>query len=69
MKRASRPNAKFLTLPAAAIEYGLPRTRLWWWVDSGQLPRLDPDAVGRAIYIRRSDLDAFLDKRMIGGER
>ena len=62
MKRKPRPNGKFVTLRDAEREYGLAYHLLYAWVMEGRLPRLE--AAGRAILIKRSDLDTFLDANM-----
>ena len=62
MKRKPRPNGKFVTLRDAEREYGLAYHLLYAWVMEGRLPRLE--AAGRAILIKRTDLDAFLDANM-----
>ena len=61
MKRRARPNARFITLREAEADYGISYAMLYSWVNAGQLPRLNHDVAGRAILIRRADLDAFLD--------
>jgi helix-turn-helix protein len=65
MKRAPRPNARFLTLRDAEIEYGISYAMLWSWVDKRLLPRLDSDVTGRAILIKRADLEAFLEEQTV----
>ena len=63
MKRAPHPHAKLLTLRQAESEYGLPYATLWNLVTNRQLPRLElPDQ--RSIYIRRADLEQFIDQHM-----
>jgi hypothetical protein len=64
MRVRPRPNGKFITLRQAEAETGIPYGRLWGWVTSGQLPRLDEDVAGRSILLRRADLDKFLDANM-----
>jgi hypothetical protein len=64
MRVRPRPNGKFLTLRQAESETGIPYGRLWGWVTSGQLPRLDEGVAGRSILVRRADLDRFLDSNM-----
>jgi excisionase family DNA binding protein len=66
MHRKARPQGKFIALGDAANEYGIPYATLYRWIDRGLLPRLSEDVVGRAIRIRRADLDAFLDSNMTG---
>lgn len=67
MKRAARPNAKLLTLRQAEAEYGLPYATLWSLVDKQLLPRLEiPDQ--RSIYVRRTDLDEFIERHMTGSQ-
>lgn len=61
MKRRARPNARFITLRDAEADYGISYAMLYSWVTNGQLPKLNADIAGRAILIRRADLDAFLD--------
>ncbi len=62
MRRKPRPNGTFLTLRDAEREYGLAYHMLYAWVMEGRLPRLE--AAGRAILVKRADLDAFLDANM-----
>jgi predicted DNA-binding transcriptional regulator AlpA len=63
MKRLAHPNAKLLTLKQAEAEYGLPYATLWSLVTERRLPRLElPNQ--RSIYIRRVDLEAFIDGHM-----
>ena len=64
MRAKPRPNGKFLTLRQAEQEYALPYHRLYRWVERGELPRLNTDITGCSIYIRRADLDAFLESNM-----
>jgi hypothetical protein len=67
MKRASRAG-RYLTLRQAEADYGLPYHTLWTLVDQRRLPRLElPGVAGtsqRSIYIKRADLEAFLDAHM-----
>lgn len=61
MKRNTRPNARLLTLKAAEAEYGLPYSTLWQLVTEGSLARVNlPHNI--AIYIRRVDLDSFIER-------
>lgn len=63
MKRTPR-TGRFLTLRQAEAEYGLPYHTLWTLVDRGQLPTLElPNQ--RSIYIKRSDLDTFLESHRV----
>ena len=63
MKRTAHPHAKLLTLRQAEAEYGLPYATLWTLVTERALPRLElPNQ--RSIYIRRVDLDRFIDEHM-----
>jgi hypothetical protein len=63
MKRTAHPNAKLLTLKQAEAEYGLPYATLWALVTERRLPRLElPNQ--RSIYVKRSDLEAFIDLHM-----
>jgi excisionase family DNA binding protein len=62
VKRKLRPNGKFVTLRDAEREYGIAYHMLYAWVMEGRLPRLE--AAGRAILIKRADLDAFLESNM-----
>jgi excisionase family DNA binding protein len=64
MHRKARPQGKYIALGDAANEYGIPYATLYRWVDRGLIARLTEDVVGRAIRIRRADLDAFLDTNM-----
>ena len=59
MQRKARPHGKFLSLRDAEAEYGLPYHTMYRWVENGKLPRLDADAVGKAILVKRVDLEAF----------
>jgi len=61
MRTTPRPNGKYVTLRQAEKEYALPYHRLYRWVERGQLPRLSRNISGCSIYIKRSDLDAFLE--------
>jgi predicted DNA-binding transcriptional regulator AlpA len=63
VKRTPHPNAKLLTLRAAEAEYGLPYSTLWNCVTEGSLPSLQLPRQ-RSIYLRRSDLDAFIAAHM-----
>jgi hypothetical protein len=69
MRTKSRPNGKFLTLRQAEQEYALPYHRLYRWVEGGQLPRLNRAISGCSIYIKRADLDAFLELNTDGACR
>jgi excisionase family DNA binding protein len=64
MQRKPRPHGKFLSIRDAEAEYGLPYHTIYRWVERGQLARLDADVVGKAILIKRADLDAFLASNM-----
>jgi excisionase family DNA binding protein len=64
MHRKARPQGKFIALGDAATEYGIPYATLYRWVDRGLISRLSEDVVGRAIRIRRADLETFLDANM-----
>jgi Helix-turn-helix domain len=66
MRTKSRPNGKFLTIRQAEAEYAIPYHRLYRWVERGLLARLSQDVTGEAIYIKRTDLEAFLDSNMVG---
>jgi hypothetical protein len=66
MRTKTRPNGKFITIRQAEAEYAIPYHRLYRWVERGFIARLSPDVTGEAIYIKRSDLDAFLDSNMVG---
>jgi len=57
-KVRNRSNGQFLTPRQIEAEYGLPYSRIYGWLVSGQLKRLAN--VGRALYVRRADLEAFL---------
>ncbi len=67
MKRTPRAG-RYLTLRQAEAEYGLPYHTLWTLVDTRQLARLElPGIKGetqRSIYIKRADLEAYLDAHM-----
>lgn len=63
MKRAPHPNAKLMSLKQAEAEYGLPYATLWALVDRRQLARLEIPGQ-RSIYVRRADLDAFIEQHM-----
>ena len=63
MKRTPRINAKLLTLRQAEAEYGLPYATLWSLVTQRLLPRLELPHQ-RSIYIRREDLDRFIESHM-----
>ena len=63
MKRQAHPNAKLLTLRQAEAEYGLPYATLWGLVTERLLPRLELPHQ-RSIYIRRVDLEQFIDDHM-----
>ncbi len=62
MRRKPRPNGTFLTLRDAEREYGLAYHLLYAWVNEGRIPHLA--AAGRALLIKRTDLDAFIDANM-----
>lgn len=64
MRVRPRPHGKFLTLRQAESEYAIPYGRLWDWVTSGLLPRLDEGVAGRSILIKRADLDDFIASNM-----
>lgn len=66
MRAKSRPNGKFLTIRQAEAEYAIPYHRLYRWVERGLLGRLSPDVTGSSIYIKRADLETFLDSNMVG---
>ena len=63
MKRKAHPNAKLLTLRQAEAEVGLPYATLWLLVNGGYIPRLELPHQ-RSIYIRRVDLERFIDDHM-----
>jgi excisionase family DNA binding protein len=64
MHRKARAIGKFIALGDAENEYGIPYHTLYRWIERGLISRLSEDVVGRAIRIRRADLDAFLDSNM-----
>ena len=66
MRTKSRPNGKFITIRQPEAEYAIPYRPLYRWVERGLLARLSHDVTGEAIYIKRADLDAFLDSNMVG---
>ena len=66
MKRAPHPNAKLLTLRQAESDYGLPYSTLWTLVTEGRLASLQLPRQ-RSIYIRRVDLDTFIERHMTEG--
>jgi predicted DNA-binding transcriptional regulator AlpA len=63
MTRRPHPHAKLLTLKQIEAEYGLPYATVWTLVREGRLPRLDLPGQ-RSIYVRRADLDAFIDAHL-----
>lgn len=63
MKRRAHPNAKLMTLRQAEDEYGLPYATLWGLVTERLLPRLELPHQ-RSIYVRRVDLERFIDEHM-----
>jgi predicted DNA-binding transcriptional regulator AlpA len=63
MKRTPHPHAKLLTLRQAEAEYGLPYSTLWTLVTEGRLASLQLPRQ-RSIYIRRVDLDTFIDAHL-----
>ena len=66
MHRKARSQGKFIALGDAATEYGIPYATLYRWIGRGLIPRLSEDVVGRAIRVRRADLETFLDANMTG---
>jgi excisionase family DNA binding protein len=68
MKRLARSNGKLLTLRQAEDYTGLPYATLWTLVDKRQLPRLELPGQ-RSIYIKRDDLDRFIEDHMTGEPR
>ena len=59
MRRKSR-SGQYISLRAAEQEFGLPYHRLWRWAREGKLPTLSSDLAGRAIYVKRKDLEGLL---------
>jgi excisionase family DNA binding protein len=66
MRRHSRPNGKFLSIRDAEAEFSIPYHAIYRWVEQGRIPRLDADVTGKAILIRRADLERFLEDHMTG---
>jgi len=66
MRRKPRPNGKFIALRDVESEYSIPYHKVWRWVDRGLIPRLSREVTGESIYIKRADLDAFLNANMTG---
>jgi hypothetical protein len=69
MRRKPRPSGKFIDLRTAEAEYAISYHKIYAWVTQGLIPRLDSDAVGHAVLIRRADLEKFLDDHMTTGVR
>jgi hypothetical protein len=63
VKRKPRPNGKFITLRDAEREYGLSYHLLYGWVIEGRIARLG-EVVGRTIFIKRADLESFIESNM-----
>ena len=64
MRLRPRPHGKFITLRQAEAELGIPYARIYIWVTTGLIPRVDPDVAGQSILIRRTDLEQFIDDNM-----
>lgn len=56
-----------MTLKAASEYSGLPYSLLWELVTQGSLPRLDLRK--RCIYVKRADIDHFIESRMTEAKR
>ena len=66
MRAVLRPNGKYITIRQAEREYALPYHRLYRWVQAGLVPRLSASITGVSIYIKREDLDTFLQRNTEG---
>ena len=58
--KAATTRSRLVALRIAAEELGLPRRTLADVVLQGQLPHV---RVGRAIYLERADIDAWIESR------
>jgi hypothetical protein len=62
-RKPAHPNAKLMTLRQAEAESGLPYATLWALVTERLIPRLELPHQ-RSIYIRRVDLERFIEQHM-----
>jgi hypothetical protein len=65
-KGERRKHGVFLNLRVAEETYGISYDLMYRWVQRGILPKLDSTLAGKAILVRRSDLEALLEQHMEG---
>jgi hypothetical protein len=59
---SASPTSQYLNLVRAESEYGVNYFTLRRLVERGLLKRVDSDLVGRSLIVKRSDLEALLER-------